>query len=161
MSNFTNTTTTLSLMNLNFVSLQKTIWRHVHPVKIYKGQINESFCHCLAPAKGNFFFKFSIMICVNCVGKMLIWGHFHGIMELLLNNYLGHFLIIEKTFAFLFIEKAIKATPLLQAMSKCPGVLNATNRIGDNLNVFVNQYHSKKEVVYVTIGIQLFPSPYI
>ena len=82
-------------------------------------------------------------------------------MELLLNNYLGHFLIIEKTFAFLFIEKAIKATPLLQAMSKCPGVLNATNRIGDNLNVFVNQYHSKKEVVYVTIGIQLFPSPYI
>ena len=60
-------------------------------------------------------FKFSIAICINCIEKILIWGHFHGIMKLLLNNFLGHFLIIEKTFAFLFIESAIKATPLLHA----------------------------------------------
>ena len=55
-------------------------------------------------------FKFSIAICMNCVGKMLIWGHFWGVMELLLKNYLGHFLTIEKTFDFLFLESAIKPT---------------------------------------------------
>ena len=40
--------------------------------------------------------KLSITICINCVGKMLLWGYFYAIMELLLNNYSGHFLIIEK-----------------------------------------------------------------
>ena len=38
---------------------------------------------------------------------MLIWGHLFGIMELFLNNYLEHFLIIEKL-VFLFTESAIK-----------------------------------------------------
>ena len=51
----------------------------------------------LLPAAGEKLFKFSIAICINGVGKMLIWGNFRGIIELLLNNYLEHFLIIEKT----------------------------------------------------------------
>ena len=59
------------------------------------------------------FFKFSIVTCINCGGKILIWGHFQGIMKLLLKNYLGHILIIEKTAVFLFTESAIKPTPLL------------------------------------------------
>ena len=54
--------------------------------------------------------KFSITICINFVGKMLIWDHFCDIMELSLNKYMGHFLII-----FLFIESAIKPRPLLHA----------------------------------------------
>ena len=54
--------------------------------------------------------KFSITICINFVGKMLIWDHFCDIMELSLNKYLGYFLII-----FLFIESAIKPRPLLHA----------------------------------------------
>ena len=41
-------------------------------------------------------------------------------MEMLLNNYLGHFLIIGKTFVFLFIESAIKPTPLLHAKLQIP-----------------------------------------
>ena len=69
----------------------------------------------LLPAASEKFFKFSIVICLNCIWKMLIWGHFCNIMKLWLNNYLGHFLIIEKTFVFLFIESAIKPTPLLLA----------------------------------------------
>ena len=36
------------------------------------------------------------------------------------NNYLGHFLIIEKTFVFLFIQSAIKPTPLLYANVQMP-----------------------------------------
>ena len=30
----------------------------------------------LPPAAGKFFVKFNVAICTNCVGKMLIWGHF-------------------------------------------------------------------------------------
>ena len=45
----------------------------------------------LPPTASKKFFQFSIAICINCIGKMLIWGHFCVIMELLLNNYLGHF----------------------------------------------------------------------
>ena len=74
----------------------------------------------LPATAGETFFKFSIAISLNCVGKMLIWGHFCGIMEMLLNNYLGHFLIIGKTFVFLFIESAIKPTPLLHAKLQIP-----------------------------------------
>ena len=74
----------------------------------------------LLPAAGKKIFKFSIMIWINFLGKMLIWSLFCGIMELLLNNYLGHFLNIEKTLAFLFIESAIKATPLLHANFQMP-----------------------------------------
>ena len=60
-------------------------------------------------------------------------------MELLL-NYLGQFLIIEKT--FLFIESAIKPIPLLHAnVQMSYGVPNATERIGGGLNVSVNQSH--------------------
>ena len=62
---------------------------------------------------------FSIAICIDYFGKMLIWGHFCSIMKLLLNNYLGHFLIIEKTF-FYFIESAINLTPLLHANVQMP-----------------------------------------
>ena len=54
----------------------------------------------LLPAAGEKIFKCSIAICINCFGKMLIWSHFRGIIELLLNkcsNNLEHFLIIEKT----------------------------------------------------------------
>ena len=69
----------------------------------------------LPPAAGEKFFKFSIAICLNCVWKMLIWGHFCSIMELLLNNYLGYFLIIIKALVFLFKESAIKPTTLLHA----------------------------------------------
>ena len=69
----------------------------------------------LLPGTCEKFFKFSIAICINCIGKMPIWGHFHMIRELLLNNYLGHFLIIEKTFVFLCIKSAIKPTPMLHA----------------------------------------------
>ena len=72
----------------------------------------------LVPAAGEK--TFSIAICLNCMGKILIWGHFCYIMELLLNNYLGHFLIIETTFVFLFIESAIKPTPLLHANVQMP-----------------------------------------
>ena len=57
----------------------------------------------LPVATGKKIFTFSIAICINCVGKMLI------IMELLLNNYLGHFSIIEKTFGFSFHGKCNKA----------------------------------------------------
>ena len=71
-------------------------------------------------AAGQVFFKFSIAISINCVGKMFIWGHFCSIMELLLNNYLGHFLIIEKTFVFLFIESAIKLIPWSHANVQIP-----------------------------------------
>ena len=71
-------------------------------------------------AAGQVFFKFSIAISINCVGKRFIWGHFCSIMELLLNNYLGHFLIIEKTFVFLFIESAIKLIPLSHANVQIP-----------------------------------------
>ena len=74
----------------------------------------------LPPAAGEKYLKFSIAICINCVGKMLIWGHFRGITELLLNNYLGHFLIIEKTFVFLSTESAIKPTPFLHANVQMP-----------------------------------------
>ena len=91
-----------------------------------RGQINEKYSHCknfvseasfATPLQVRDFFKCSIVICINCIGKMLIWGHFHGIMELLLNNYLGHsnILILVKTFVFLIIESAIKPTPLLHA----------------------------------------------
>ena len=76
--------------------------------------------HALPPAAGKSLFKFGIGFCINCIGKMLIWGHLWGIMELLLNNYLGHFLIIEKTFVLLFIKSAIKSTPLLHANVKMP-----------------------------------------
>ena len=69
----------------------------------------------LPPVASEKFFRFSIAIRINCVGKMVIWGHFRGIMELLLNNYLGYFLVIEKTFVFLFTESAIKPTLLLHA----------------------------------------------
>ena len=43
-------------------------------------------------------------------------------MELLLNNYLGHWdiLILEKTFVFLIIKSAIKPTPLLHANFQMP-----------------------------------------
>ena len=74
----------------------------------------------LPPASNDKICKFNIVICINCVGKMLIWGHFPSIMELLLNKYLGHFLIIEKTFHFLFIESAIKPTLLLHANVQIP-----------------------------------------
>ena len=57
--------------------------------------------------------KFSIAICINCIGKMLLWGHFCGMMELLLNKYLGHFLIIEKKFYFSFHIKCSKANTLI------------------------------------------------
>ena len=60
----------------------------------------------LPVAAGKKIFKFSIAICINCVGEMLI------IMELLLNNYLGHFSIIEKTFGFSFHGKCNKANAL-------------------------------------------------
>ena len=86
--------------------------------ELVKDRINENFRHRenFAP-QANFgrgrrrqkLSKFSIAICKTCVGKMLI------IMELLLNNYLGHFLIIEKTFVFLCIKSAIKPTPMLHA----------------------------------------------
>ena len=69
----------------------------------------------LPPVASEKFFRFSIAIRINCLGKMVIWGHFRGIMELLLNNYLGCFLVIEKTFVFLFTESAIKPTLLLHA----------------------------------------------
>ena len=103
----------------------------------------------LRPAAGEKIFKFSIAICINCVAKMFIWGHFRGIMELLLNNYLGHWdiLIFEKTFAFLIVKSAIKPTPLLHAnfqmpwRTKCPGAPNATDRIGGDLNISMNQNH--------------------
>ena len=95
----------------------------------------------LPPVTGKTFFKFSIRICINCIGKMHIWGHFHCTMELLLNNYLGYFLIFEKTFVVLFIESAIKPTPLLCANIKYPGILNATNWIYGDLNVSMNQSH--------------------
>ena len=91
--------------------------------ELVKDRINENFRHRenFAP-QANFgrgrrrqkLSKFSIAICKNCVGKMLI------IMELLLNNYLGHFLIIEKTFVFLFVKSAIKPIPLLHANFKMP-----------------------------------------
>ena len=61
----------------------------------------------LSPAAGKKIFWFSVAICINCIGKMLIWGHFRGIMELSLNNYLGNFLIIGNIFVFLFIQGAI------------------------------------------------------
>ena len=87
-------------------------------LKHFRGRINENFCHC-----GNFVSEasfaahcrqnFNIMICTNCIEKMLLWVHFRGIMELLLNNDLGHFLIIEKNFVFLSSWSAIKPTPLL------------------------------------------------
>ena len=80
--------------------------------ELVKDRINENFRHRenFAP-QANFgcgrrrqkLSKFSIAICKNCVGKMLI------IMELLLNNYLGHFSIIEKTFGFSFHGKCNKA----------------------------------------------------
>ena len=74
----------------------------------------------LLPAAGEIFLKFKIAIHINCLEKMLIWGHFRGIVELLLNIYLGHFLIIGKIFVFLFIESAIKPTPLLQVNVQMP-----------------------------------------
>ena len=72
------------------------------------------------PTAGEKFFKFSIAICITCIGKMLVWGHFCSVMQLLLNNYLGCFLIIKKTFVFLFIESVIKITPLLHANVQMP-----------------------------------------
>ena len=72
----------------------------------------------MPPAGGEKCFKFSIAICISCVGKMLISVHFRGIMELLLNNYLRHSLIIEKT--FLFIEIAIKPAPVLHPNVQMP-----------------------------------------
>ena len=82
--------------------------------KVFRGK------RALLPTVGKRCFKFSIAICINCVGKMLIWGHFWGVMELLLKNYLGHFLTIEKTFDFLFLESAIKPTPLLHVNIQMP-----------------------------------------
>ena len=64
-----------------------------------------------------------------------------GIMELLLNNYLVHFLIIEKIFDFLFIESAVSQHLCYMLTSKCPGIPNATDRIGCDLNVSLNQGH--------------------
>ena len=64
--------------------------------------------------------KFSIAICIKCGGKMLICGLFCSIMELLLNSYLEHFLIIGNTFVFLLIESVIKAAPLLHTNVQMP-----------------------------------------
>ena len=89
-----------------------------------------------SPAASKIFSMFSIQICINCVGKML-----RGIMELLLNNYLVHFLIIEKIFDFLFIESAVSQHLCYMLTSKCPGIPNATDRIGCDLNVSLNQGH--------------------
>ena len=91
---------------------------------------------------GKKYFKFSIAICINCMENMLIWGHFRGIMGLLLHNYLGHgdILIIEKTFVSVFIESAKKGNILVTCWCpKCPGIPNATDQIGGNLNVSMNQ----------------------
>ena len=60
---------------------------------------------------------------VNCLGVKIdinLSCNFCNILELLLNNNLGHFLIIEKTFVLLFIESAIKPTPLLYANIQRP-----------------------------------------
>ena len=59
-------------------------------------------------------------ICINCIGKMLLWGHVCGIIELLLNNYLGHFLIIEKKIYFSFHVKCNKDNTLLHANIQMP-----------------------------------------
>ena len=109
----------------------------------FRGQINENFCHCENFVSDKSFAawcrqKFSIAICINCIGKMLLWAHFCGIMELLFNNYLGHFLIIEKKICFSF---HIKCNKYCMLTSKCSGVPNKTNRIGGDLNVSMNQSH--------------------
>ena len=85
--------------------------------------------------------KLSITICINCVGKMLLWGYFYAIMELLLNNYSGHFLIIEKKIFFSSHKVQQSQHPCYMLMSKWPGVMNGTNRIGSDLNVSMNQSH--------------------
>ena len=59
-------------------------------------------------------------ICINCIGKMLLWGHVPGIIELLLNNHLGHFLIIEKKNCFSFHIKCNKDNTLLHANIQMP-----------------------------------------
>ena len=74
----------------------------------------------LLPSTDEKYFKFSFRICINCIRKMLIWGHFCGIMELLLKDYLEHFLIIEKTIVFLFMASTIKPTSLLHANVQMP-----------------------------------------
>ena len=50
-------------------------------------------------------------------------------MELLLNNYLGHWdiLIFHKNVASLFTESAIKPTPLLHANFQMPWRTDATD----------------------------------
>ena len=51
-------------------------------------------------------FKFNMEICINCVKKMLIRSHFRGIMQLLLNNYLGRWDILSlKKLLFFFLKK--------------------------------------------------------
>ena len=85
----------------------------------------------LPPAAGEKCFKFSIGICMNCIGKMLIWRHFHRIMELLLNNIwgIGKF-YLWKNSCFSFQWKCNKANTL---------AANATDWIGGDLNVSMNQ----------------------
>ena len=68
----------------------------IFTIKIFVSEV--SFAGCRR-------WKFSIMICINCVGKILVWGRFCSIIEMLLNN-LEHFLIIEKKNLFFFSHKA-------------------------------------------------------
>ena len=74
----------------------------------------------LLPTADEKFFKFSMIICMHCFGKIFIWGHFCSMVELLLNHDLGHFLITEKIFVFLFIESTISWTASLHANIQMP-----------------------------------------
>ena len=87
--------------------------------------------------------KFSIAICINCVGKMLIGGHFCSIMELLLNYYLGYWDILSLWKLLFFFWKKVQYSQHTCYMltSKWPDVPNATDRIGGDLNVSMNQSH--------------------
>ena len=91
-------------------------------VSTSRDPIYETFHHHKNPASeaallstaGEKFFKFSIAICINCVRKMLISGHFHGIMELLLNNYFEHWNILSlRKICFSFQRKCNKANTLV------------------------------------------------
>ena len=116
-----------------------------------RGQINEKFCHCENSAsEASFaihcrqnFIKFNIAICINCIRKMLIWGHFRSIMELLLNNCLGYCDILSlRKLLFFFLKKVQQSQhPCYMLTSKYPDVRNATNWIGGDLNVSMNQSH--------------------
>ena len=132
-----------------------------------QGQINESFCH-----RKNFVSKvsfascprrkFSIAIFVNCIEKILLWGHFHSIMELLLSNYLWHFLIIEKKICFFFSHKVQQSLlSCYMLTSKCPSIPNATDWIGVDLKVSMNQSHQPSHARVASRSFQsaIYTSP--